>query len=52
MSSVPKPENFKQQECYLALECLYLLQKNPDKAVCAALVDECRTAMREARQKK
>ena len=52
LSNIPKPENFKQQECYMFLECMYLLQKNTDKSVCVGLSDECRTAMREARQKK
>jgi hypothetical protein len=47
--SSPDREEYTCDECYSAADCLYRLNKSPDKTACARIYDECCKALRERR---
>lgn len=49
--STPEKKDFECEECFYHAYCLYLNQKNPDKASCASLDEACSDAVKEARQR-
>ena len=47
--TAPKAKNYKLDECYIALDCMYRINTDKDKAVCAPLIEACRDALKEKR---
>ena len=50
--TAPDREDFKTDECYLAIDCLYRNKDNKDKSICVALIKSCCDTMSEARYRK
>ena len=50
--TAPDRENFKTDECYLAIDCLYRNKDNKDKSICVALIKSCCDTMSENRYRK
>ncbi len=49
--SAPARENYSCDECFTAMDCLYRLKSDKDKAACAQLVEACRDTLKEGRIK-
>lgn len=49
--SAPARENYSCDECFTAMDCLYRLKDDKDKAACAQLVEACRDTLKEGRIK-
>jgi len=47
--TAPDKEDYVNDECYTAIDCLYRLKDGDDKAGCSMLVEACRDSMRENR---
>jgi len=45
----PDKEDYSNDECFVAVDCLYRLKDGPDKSACAMLVEGCRDSMKELR---
>ena len=47
--TAPDKEDYKQDECFNCIDCLYRLKDSKDKSACSMLVEACRDAMKEKR---
>ncbi len=47
--SAPKREFYSCDECFTAMDCLYRLKDDKDKAACAQLIEACRDTLKEGR---
>jgi hypothetical protein len=49
--TAPHRENYSCEECFTAMDCLYRLKDDKDKAACAQIVEACRDTLKERRIK-
>jgi hypothetical protein len=47
--SAPARGNYANDECFTAMDCLYRLKGDKDKAACVPLVEACRDCLKEKR---
>lgn len=51
-SSVPKKEDYNCDECFIAMQCLYLMRDSKEKSICDKLIEACRDALKDRRKLK
>lgn len=47
--SAPKRDAYSCDECYTAMDCLYRIKDDKDKAACSQLIEACRDSLEETR---
>ena len=48
----PDKEDYSNDECFVAVDCLYRLKDSEDNSSCMLLVEACRDSMKEGRSYK
>lgn len=47
--SAPEKKDYIHDECFVALDCMYRINSDKDKAICSLLIESCRDALKEQR---
>jgi hypothetical protein len=47
--SAPERKNYSENDCFIALDCMYRIKSDKDKSICMPLIESCRDALKESR---